>query len=134
MFRVQFTAARLEATVAPGSTILDAARLAGLELESPCNRTGVCGKCRVLLSSESTGRVMSPEHHAISPAERAEGWCLACHATVAGDVEVKYVPSAARDNGAVLQEGKEAGLCHAPFFVKEYVPGLGRTLIYAGQT
>lgn len=132
MFRVQFTAARLEATVAPGTTILDAARLAGLELESPCNRTGVCGKCRVLLSPESAGRVVSPEHHAISPAERAEGWCLACHATVAGDVEVKYVPSAARDKGAVLQEGKEAGLCHAPFFVKEYVPGLDRTLIYAG--
>ncbi len=131
MFCVDFSETGRRATVAPGATILDAARLAGLDLESPCNRTGVCGKCRVMISPASLENVIAPEHHAVSPAERAEGWCLACHAEVAGNIEVVRVPAMARDSGPVLREGKGATLPLVPFIAKRYASDRDRTLVFA---
>lgn len=133
MFRVQFTEARREVTVDRGTTILDAARKAGLDMDSPCNQTGVCGKCRVRLDPESLARVISPDHATISLEQRAEGWCLACHSTIAGDIVVIEITAAEHDNGAVLQHGQSAALSHAPFFSKHFVLDDNRTLIYAGQ-
>jgi len=47
--RVTFRPENLTASVAPGTTILEAARLAGADLASPCDGHGTCGRCRVLL-------------------------------------------------------------------------------------
>jgi uncharacterized 2Fe-2S/4Fe-4S cluster protein (DUF4445 family) len=42
-----------EITVASGTTILDAARICDITIESPCNAIGTCGKCTVLIEGKS---------------------------------------------------------------------------------
>lgn len=133
MFLVRFIESQREVSVTQGTTILDAARKAGVDMESPCNQTGVCGKCRILLDPDSVSRVISPSHATISPAQRVEGWCLACHSTIAGDIDIMKVPAAKRDSGAVLQYGRGAALPHSPLFSKQFVVNRCETQIYAGR-
>lgn len=48
-FKVKFLPADAEISVKSGTTILEAAAEAGVELEGPCGGKGTCGKCRVKL-------------------------------------------------------------------------------------
>lgn len=50
---VSFPQHGLRIDVEPGVTLLDAARRAGVDLESPCNGSGTCGKCRVHVQEEN---------------------------------------------------------------------------------
>ncbi|MFP3154510.1 ASKHA domain-containing protein [Lachnospiraceae bacterium ZAX-1] len=45
--------------VPPGSSILDAARMASVALEAPCNGMGTCKKCRVQLQSKNSNYVLA---------------------------------------------------------------------------
>jgi len=45
--RIVFTPSGLAGTVAAGTTVLDAARLLGADLDSVCGGRGVCGRCQV---------------------------------------------------------------------------------------
>ncbi|MCL6451936.1 MAG: 2Fe-2S iron-sulfur cluster binding domain-containing protein, partial [Acetobacteraceae bacterium] len=77
------------ALVAPGTPLLDAARLAGVVLDSPCGGRGVCGKCRVRLSPATAGGEPTPvEVSLLTDAERCRGWRLACQARVEADLTV----------------------------------------------
>ena len=49
MRRIRFLPDDREVEVAEGSTLLDAARAAGVYVGSICNGEGVCGKCRVIV-------------------------------------------------------------------------------------
>ena len=79
---------------------MDAANMAGEEMESPCNRTGVCGKCRVRLSPESMGRVVIPGDSRLPEKLRATGHVLACETFIHGDIGVE---PAARASGEALR-------------------------------
>lgn len=61
---------------ADGSTVLQAARAAGVELPSSCE-AGVCSTCRGRLLA---GRVELLNEGALDAAERAAGFVLACQA------------------------------------------------------
>jgi uncharacterized 2Fe-2S/4Fe-4S cluster protein (DUF4445 family) len=70
-----------------GSTLLAAARLAGVEVDAPCGGLGRCGSCRV----RATGELVPPsaeEQELLGGAGVAAGIRLACRARAAGDVTV----------------------------------------------
>jgi ferredoxin len=76
--------------VAPGTTLFEAARRAGLPLAGACGAGGLCARCglRVLagaaqLSPESEAEARAKLRNRIDPA-----WRLACQAEVRGPVEV----------------------------------------------
>lgn len=62
-------------------TVLEAAEDAGLDLPFEC-RSGICGQCKCKLVS---GNVTMDVQDALSSAERAQGYILACQARPAGD-------------------------------------------------
>jgi ferredoxin len=76
--------------VALGTTLLEAARRAGLPMASACGADGLCARCgvRVIagagsLSPETEAEARQKRRNRIDPALR-----LACRAAATGDVEV----------------------------------------------
>ena len=76
--------------VAHGTSLLEAARLAGLPMASACGADGVCGRCGVEVLAGAGG--LSPEQPAEAQVKRrnriAAEERLACRARLAGDVEI----------------------------------------------
>ena len=97
---VTFLPGYRKAVVPNGTTILDAARAAGLPMNVVCGGQGKCGKCLVFVKDGTTA--FDPEDYRkfFSDDEVARGACLACRATVAGDVRVE-VPA-----GSLIEEQK----------------------------
>ena len=74
--------------VAPGQSLVEAARAAGVRLRSSC-RNGTCRACLCrLLAGEVAYRVDWP---GLTAEERASGWILPCVALPLGDVDVEAV-------------------------------------------
>ena len=74
--------------VAPGQSLVEAARAAWVRLRSSC-RNGTCRACLCrLLAGEVAYRVEWP---GLTAEERASGWILPCVALPLGDVEVDAV-------------------------------------------
>jgi uncharacterized 2Fe-2S/4Fe-4S cluster protein (DUF4445 family) len=73
-----------------GTTLLDAIKLAGIRLETPCGGKGECKQCRVKVIG---GHASIREHDALflSREEILEGYLLACVTPVLSDLIV-YVP------------------------------------------
>jgi ferredoxin len=65
-------------------TILDVAESAGVRIDFEC-RSGICGTCRCKLLS---GRVTMDVRDALSDADEADGYILACQARATEDVMV----------------------------------------------
>lgn len=71
--------------VAPGQSLLEAARAAGVRLRSSC-RNGTCRACLCrLVEGEVRYRVDWP---GLTAEERADGWILPCVALAAADVVI----------------------------------------------
>ena len=71
MWKVTFLPSKVSIEVADGTTIMEAAIAAGLELDAPCGGRGVCGKCKVTVTDTEGERVS-----------------LACQTPVHGDMTV----------------------------------------------
>jgi len=87
---VRFQPSGRTVRVERGTTLLEAARRAGLPMASACGADGICARCglRVIagelaLSPESEGEARQKRRNRIDPALR-----LACRAQALGDVEV----------------------------------------------
>lgn len=102
-------------SVQEGSSVLEAARQAGLLLPSPCNGNGTCGKCKV---------------HVHQPGE-ASREVLACH-TAAEDGLVISIP-ADKDaaNVQILQEGQALQVAVQSRLQKVYDAADGTTAVWA---
>ncbi|WP_460134331.1 iron-sulfur-binding ferredoxin reductase [Pseudomonas sp. S1_E04] len=70
--------------VATGSNLLDALNQAGVAVPYSC-RAGSCHACLV----RCRGEVEDRQPDALSPAQRLDGWRLACQCQVTGDVQVE---------------------------------------------
>lgn len=90
--RVLFEPSGLKTEVSRGSTLLEAAGLAGVYLSSVCGGDGTCGKCRVAVSA---GQVEPPP---ASPDELV----LACRTAVLTDVTVAVPHEHRLDTGRIL--------------------------------
>ncbi len=101
---VVFTPSGRRGRVTAGTTVLDAARRLGVDLDSVCGGRGICGRCQVEVAEgehAKHGIVSSAGHlSAVGPVEEAyaadrgleAGRRLACTATVAGDLVVDVPP------------------------------------------
>jgi len=87
--QVVFTPEAERRCVSVGTTVLEAARGAGLDLSSPCGGDGLCGKCRVIIKK---GEVLSVPTSLLTREEIRQGYVLACQTRVEGDLEVEIPP------------------------------------------
>lgn len=85
--RVLFLPDGVSASVPAGSTLLEAAAAAGIAIDAPCGRRGVCGKCRVRASGDVAPPTLA-ERTLIPPEDLEQGWRLGCQTEVVGDVTV----------------------------------------------
>ncbi len=83
---VEFSPDGLKVTVPADTTILDAARLAGVPLDTMCGGEGTCGKCRAIVRQ---GHVEKAATELLSREEIDAGYVLACQARVRGPVTVE---------------------------------------------
>ncbi|MDO0822101.1 ASKHA domain-containing protein [Desulfosporosinus nitroreducens] len=106
-------------TVKKGSSLLEAARKLGVDIESPCGGTKCCGKCKVKidegyvdeLSAEThishVSQLTENEKDRLQPQEISENYRLACCTQIEGDILV-FVPEESRSTQqVVLETGKD---------------------------
>jgi uncharacterized 2Fe-2S/4Fe-4S cluster protein (DUF4445 family) len=80
-------------------TLLDAAKIAGVDLASSCGGDGLCGKCRVIVRQ---GNVTAEPTSLLSREEIRRGYVLACLTKVVGDVEVEIPPESRAEAAQIL--------------------------------
>jgi uncharacterized 2Fe-2S/4Fe-4S cluster protein (DUF4445 family) len=81
------------------TTLLDAARVAGVDLTSACGGDGLCGKCRVIVKQ---GNVAAQPTSLLSREEIRHGYVLACETKVVGDVELEVPPESRAQAAQIL--------------------------------
>lgn len=82
---IRFAMAGKEASCAPGQTILQVARAAGVRIGAACE-SGLCGTCRIMKVS---GEVEMEHNGGILDDEIEEGYVLACCSRPKTDVVVE---------------------------------------------
>jgi len=87
---VTFKPEKVSVNVGPGTSLLDAARRAGLRIRNDCGGQGVCGRCVVRVQ---TGRV----HRLSHSHELEEGEDLACRTIVLESDVVVQIPESSRE-------------------------------------
>lgn len=102
-----------------GTTLVEASRQLGVDIEAPCGEHQVCGKCKVRVEEgifEKFGVRSSPDHAGpleasegkiLSIEQLEEGYRLGCTATVQGDLLI-YVPEASRAGKQVVSKTARA--------------------------
>jgi uncharacterized 2Fe-2S/4Fe-4S cluster protein (DUF4445 family) len=85
-YTVTFLPSNRQVIVEEGENLLRAAMHADVHVNASCGGAGTCGKCRVIVEK---GSVEESESAKLSDDERAQGYVLACHATIHGDLAVR---------------------------------------------
>lgn len=80
------------ARIADGTTLLDGARYAGVDLVSLCGGAGLCGTCRVQRIEGDLTPITADEQTELTAAEIALGWRLACQCAPLSDARL-YIPT-----------------------------------------
>jgi uncharacterized 2Fe-2S/4Fe-4S cluster protein (DUF4445 family) len=115
--------------VTAGTTILAAARQAGVLIEAPCNGAGQCGKCAVLVPN---GQLSHLElHEPPCRIDPATSRVLACHAEITGDVTIT-VPQQQESGLVVVGSGASRSVALAPYVTRVYDPKRGTTALHGG--
>jgi len=86
--RVVFNPLNTVVSVSPGTNLLSALRLAGVQIESICGGKGECGKCRVIIESGDFKEKRLTQKNHIRAEERERGYRLACEIFISGKMEV----------------------------------------------
>ena len=83
--RITFNRSKQESELDAEATVLEAAEASSIDLPFEC-RSGICGQCKTRLLS---GSVAMDSEDALTAAEKANGWILACQAHATSDVVVE---------------------------------------------
>jgi uncharacterized 2Fe-2S/4Fe-4S cluster protein (DUF4445 family) len=113
-----------------GTTILAAARLAGILIEAPCNGAGQCGKCAVLVNTRQLTQLEL--HDPPQAIDSVTSRVLACHAELRGDVTIT-VPQQQEDGLVVVGSGVSRSVELAPHISRIYESETGETVIRGGN-
>jgi uncharacterized 2Fe-2S/4Fe-4S cluster protein (DUF4445 family) len=131
--RVVFTPSGLNGTVRHGTTVLEAARQVGADLDTVCGGRGICGRCQVAPAIGSFAKwAVTVDADALGPATSIEtdyrgnrplldGQRLGCSATVLGDVVVDVPPSSQRHHQVVRKDLDLPPMVIDPLFTLCYV-------------
>jgi uncharacterized 2Fe-2S/4Fe-4S cluster protein (DUF4445 family) len=119
--------------VEEGTTLLDAARGLGVDIESLCGAARVCGKCKVRIEegyfqkfgiesrANNLSSVLKEEKEKLEEYELYNHYRLACCAAVRGDVLV-FVPAESRTGGQVILEtGRKRDISIDPVVKNYYI-------------
>ena len=129
MVRVDFKQANISVEIEKGATILEAARKAGVIIDSPCNGAGICGKCLVRIDRESFSRVVQKgDHHSI--AATASDLVLACQTEIYGDIAIENLPNLIPQGLNILRHGQSLAVERDCLITKKYDSELDVTLIH----
>jgi uncharacterized 2Fe-2S/4Fe-4S cluster protein (DUF4445 family) len=102
--RAVFTPSGRRGSFPSGTSVLDAARALGVDLDSVCGGRGICGRCQIVVSEGSHAKLAiesraehltafsEPEERYRSSRGLADGRRLGCHARLLGDVVVDVPP------------------------------------------
>lgn len=132
-FNVIFQPSGRRGKIQAGKTILEASRELGVDIESVCGSSQVCGKCKVKVEEgyfekfgiESRLSHLSPltkqEQKYMKPKDIADNFRFACATQIQGDILV-FVPEESRGaQQIVLETGKERVFTLDPAVRKYYV-------------
>lgn len=100
--QITFLPDKKTVSIQKGTTILDAAREAGIYIASVCGGDGVCGKCRVIIRK---GNVETEPTGLLNKEEIDKGIVLACTAEVFEDITVEIPVESRAEQGEVLLKG-----------------------------
>jgi uncharacterized 2Fe-2S/4Fe-4S cluster protein (DUF4445 family) len=108
-FTVEFAPSGLSVTVSEGITVLDAARLAGADLDSTCGGRGLCGRCQIVPTNADalTGWASTEEEYKGRRPIR-DGQRLGCAAQVCGNLQVE-IPAASQVHKQVVRKSVDVG-------------------------
>jgi uncharacterized 2Fe-2S/4Fe-4S cluster protein (DUF4445 family) len=93
-YKVKFLPDGITVDVEPGRTLMEAAEKAGVHIDNLCGGEGVCGRCRVKITSPAI-RANKHSISVLSKEEITEGYVLACQTKVNVDTEV-LIPAESR--------------------------------------
>ncbi len=80
------------ALVLPGTRLMEAAALAGIDLDMPCGGEGTCGKCRLVVCEGAAAPTIA-ERQTLSARELDEGVRLGCQSVISGPCTVEVPPT-----------------------------------------
>lgn len=135
----------VEVVLEGGTTVLAAARAAGVLLESPCNGAGTCGKCKVSIPAPSRPALYSLEEtcrHRLTAEEISQGIFLGCMTGIrarpgaAGNhppVDIFLIGHQDTARLQIVSQGKQLAITLDPFIHKRYAAGANETEILAGS-
>lgn len=117
MSQIQFPRHGITVELKPGEPLIEAVRTAGIELETPCDGTGTCGKCRVKVHPS---KALAPETDMdlLTEAERQDGWVLACQVQAQGDLAIELEENT-NDGLQILSDGHQTDVTVQPWFRKK---------------
>ena len=129
---VTFAPSGASAEIPAGGSLLDAARLARVRLEAPCNGVGTCGNCRVRLDAagQANARVVATRN--LSAEQVAQGFVLLCSTLAEGDLEVT-VPGAGERGLRILEDGLRLDLPVQPAIRKQFDAERRCTIVSSGD-
>ncbi len=107
---VTFQPAGRTVTVPAGTSLIDAAEQAALEISQPCGSQGRCGRCVVKVESGSVRRRSTLR---LTAEDLAAGYALACQTVVQGDAVITIPPQ--EKARRKLATDKTAGKVELPF-------------------
>lgn len=86
---VTFDAGKAVVKVPTGTLLVEAARLAGMDLNQPCGGQGRCGRCALQITA---GQFRRRSTIRLSEEDLAQGFALACQTVIEGDLTVSVPP------------------------------------------
>lgn len=131
--RIVFTPSGLSGTVEHGTTVLEAARVLGVDLDTVCGGRGICGRCQVepavgsfakwglTVSLDALGEraLIETDYHGSRPL--VNGYRLGCAAQVCGDVVVDVPASSQRHRQVIRKDLDLPPITVDPSFTLWYV-------------
>ncbi len=100
--RVTFLPANKTVSAKKGSTLIKAARKAGLHINASCGGAGVCGKCRIILEE---GELEGGSSEKLSKEEYQRGYRQACTAEcVSSEITIRIPEESGRRKGGLSTE------------------------------
>ena len=88
-YHISFEPAGKTVDVLAGTSILDAARFAGINISAACGGKGSCGKCRVIISQGKVSPILENETNLISHKDIEDGHRLACMAFPESNLKIE---------------------------------------------
>ncbi|MFO8112500.1 MAG: ASKHA domain-containing protein [Desulfosalsimonadaceae bacterium] len=88
-----------------GETLADVLYRAGVDMDTPCNGEGICGKCIVCI--EFPPNIRSTPHKDISEEQHAGGIRLACQVTPKTDMTVRLLSGFTEEDHRILEGGQD---------------------------